>query len=132
MSERNIPPVLARLGELQSRYPWHFLGIALLTLIPALYAIFGAGGLGFKSSFNELLPDNKDSVIEARRVGERLTGAATLTVVAETRAGSHPEALKKFVHALVPKLEALGPDKVGAVDYGVHATRDFFENNKVL
>ncbi len=132
MSERTIPPVLKRLGELQSRYPWHFLAIALLTLLPAVYGIFGAGGLGFKSSFSELLPDNKDSVIEARRVGERLAGAATLTVVAETREGANPEALKRFVHALVPKLEALGPDKVGAVDYGVKETRDFFDKNKAL
>lgn len=132
MSERTIPPILRRLGELQSRYPWHFLAVALLTLVPAVYGIFGAGGLGFKSSFSELLPDNKDSVIEARRVGERLAGAATLTVVAETREGSNPEALKRFVHALVPKLEALGPDKVGAVDYGVKETRDFFDKNKAL
>ncbi|PKN46747.1 MAG: hypothetical protein CVU63_07210, partial [Deltaproteobacteria bacterium HGW-Deltaproteobacteria-20] len=132
MSERNIPPILKRLGELQSRYPWHFLAIALLTLLPASYGIFGAGGLGFKSSFSELLPDNKDSVIEARRVGDRLAGASTLTIVAETHNGPNPDALKRFVNTLVPKLEALGPDKVGAVDYGVKKTQDFFGKNKVL
>jgi len=132
MSERQIPPLLKRLGELQARYPWHFIVIALLTLIPATYAIVGAGGLGFKSSFSELLPDNKDSVIEARRVSDRLAGAATLTVVAETRAGSNPEALKGFVDALVPRLEDLGKEKVGAVDYGVKDTRDFFAKNKAL
>jgi predicted RND superfamily exporter protein len=132
MSERTIPPILKRLGELQSRYPWHFLAIALLTLLPASYGIFGAGGLGFKSSFSELLPDNKDSVIEARRVGDRLAGASTLTIVAETHNGPNPDALKRFVNTLVPKLEALGPDKVGAVDYGVKKTQDFFGKNKVL
>ncbi|HNS99542.1 MAG TPA: MMPL family transporter [Polyangiaceae bacterium] len=132
MSERNIPPILRRLGQLQADHPWRFLAIAFLSLLPALYGIFGAGGLGFKSSFDELLPDNKDSVIEARRVGERLAGASTLTVVAETRAHPNPEALKRFVDALVPKLEALGPDKVGAVDFGVKKTQEFFDHNKVL
>ena len=132
MSERRLPRILERLGELQALYPWHFVAIALLTLLPAGWLIVGGGGLGFKSSFSELLPDNRDSVIEMRRVEERLAGAATLTVVAETRGGSNPEALKAFVDAVVPKLQALGPNKVGAVDYGVKDTRAFFEENKLL
>ncbi len=132
MNERRFPPLLSRLGELQSRYPWHFVALAVLTLLPALWGVFGGGGLGFKPDFAELLPDNKDSVIEARRVSERLPGAATLTVVAEIQDGSHRKALEKFVDQLVPRLEALGPDKVGAVDYGVKDTRAFFEDKKLL
>ncbi len=132
MSERKIPQLFKRLGKLQAAHPWHFLGIALLSLVPAVYAIVGAGGLGFKSSFSELLPENKDSVIEARRVSKRLAGASTLTVVAETLNGPNPEALKSFVNALVPRLIALGKNKVGAVDYGVKETRDFFAENSVL
>lgn len=132
MNERRIPPLLARLGDLQSRYPWHFVALAMLTLVPALWGILGNGGLGFKSDFAELLPDDKDSVIEARRVSERLPGAATLTVVAEIKDGSNRAALEKFVDTLVPRLQALGPDKVGAVDYGVQDTRAFFEDKKLL
>ena len=132
MQQRPIPHLLHRLGVLQAKHPWHLLAVALLTLIPAVYAIVGHGGLGFKSSFSELLPDNKPSVIEARRVNKRLPGAATLTVVDEIPNGSNPKALEHFVDALVPRLQDLGPNKVGGVDYGVKATRAFFKQNKLL
>lgn len=132
MSERKPPRILIRLGELQTKYPWRFVLISLLTLIPAIYAIVGHGGLGFRSDFAELLPEHKDSVIEMHRVSERLPGAATLTITAEIENGSNREALKKFVDLMVPRLLALGPNKVGAVDYGVQATQEFFEKNKLL
>ncbi|MCU0691925.1 MAG: MMPL family transporter, partial [Polyangiaceae bacterium] len=132
MTEKNTPVPLRRLGELQARYPWHFVTLALFSLLPAIWAIVGGKGLGFKSDFAELLPDNKPSVIEMHRVSERLAGAATLSVVAETRDHPNPEALKGFVDALVPALQALGPKKVGAVDYGVQDTLGFFDQNKLL
>ena len=132
MSERRVPAIFARLGELQSRYPWHFLAVGLISLLPALWGIFGRGGLGFRPEFSELLPDNKPSVIEMRRVAERVPGVATLTVVAEIEDGHNRAALKRFVDELVPKLDALGPEKVGAVDYGAKDARAFFEKNELL
>jgi len=132
MDNRHAPAPLVRLAALQSRYPWHFLALGLLTLLPALWGIFGDGGLGFRPSFTELLPDNKASVIEMRRVSERLPGAATLTIVAEIDDGNNRAKLEQFVEELVPKLQSLGPEKVGAVDYGVRDTRAFFEENKLL
>ena len=132
MNDRRFPLLLARLGNLQASYPWHFIALAILSLLPALWGIFGGGGLGFKSDFAELLPDDKDSVIEARKVADRLPGASTLTVVAEIQDGSNRKSLERFVDALVPRLRALGPDKVGIVDYGVQDTRAFFEDHKLL
>src|SRR5262245_36453387 len=129
MSERPPPRVLVRLGELQAQRPWWFVWGAILTLIPALLA---AKGLGFKADFSELLPDNKPSVIEMRRVSKRLAGVSTLSVVAQISDTGNKKSLQKFVDALVPKLMALGPDWVGAVDYGVQDTRAFFEKNKLL
>lgn len=132
MNERRLPAALALLGELQSRHPWHFLVIGLCSLLPALWGIFGGDGLGFRAEFAELLPDNKPSVIEMRRVSERLPGVSTLTVTAEIEDGRNKQALARFVDTLVPKLLALGPDRVGAVDYGVKDSRAFFEDNKLL
>lgn len=129
MKPHPTPRLLVRLGELQARYPWYFVAIAIVSLVPALFA---ALGLGFRGDFAELLPDNKDSVIEARRVAKRLPGIATLTIVAEVRGGAHPAELKAFVDALVPKLMALGPSWVGAVDFGTQETRRFFDKNKLL
>lgn len=129
MSSHHLPAWLARLARLQSERPWLFVFVAILTLVPSLWA---AKGLGFRADFSELLPENKDSVIELRRVSQRLAGVATLTVVAEIPGGESPEALQQFVDELVPRLEALGPDLVGAVDYGVHGPRKFFGENALL
>jgi len=132
MEGRRVPALLAKLGELQARHPWHFLALGLLTLLPALYGILGRGGLGFRPDFTELLPANKSSVIEMRRVSARLPGDTTLTIVAQIDDGKNRAALERFVDQLVPKLAALGPDKVGAIDYGVKDARAFFEKNALL
>jgi uncharacterized protein len=129
MGERPPPRLLVKLGELQAARPWLFVVIALLSLIPAAFA---AAGLGFKADFAELLPDNKPSVIEMRRVADRLPGASTLTVVAQIEDTLHRRSLERFVDALVPKLKAMGPEWVGAVDYGVQDARRFFDQNKLL
>jgi uncharacterized protein len=129
MSERTPPKILVKLGELQAQRPWWFVWFAILSLIPAAWA---AKGLGFKADFSELLPDNKPSVIEMRRVSKRLAGVSTLSVVAQISDTGNARSLQKFVDALVPKLMALGPEWVGAVDHGVQDTRKFFEDNKLL
>ena len=129
MSERPPPRILVKLGELQAQRPWWFVWFAILSLIPAAWA---AKGLGFKADFSELLPDNKPSVIEMRRVSKRLAGVSTLSVVAQIGDTGNAKSLQKFVDALVPKLDALGPEWVGAVDHGVQDTRRFFEDNKLL
>ncbi|MBK7583064.1 MAG: MMPL family transporter [Myxococcales bacterium] len=123
-----FPTVLQRLGELQARRPWLFIAIAVVSLLPAAWSTLG---LGFKSDFAELLPDNKPSVIEMRRVSQRLAGVSTLSIVAEVPK-ANPEGLKRFVDQLVPRLTALGPERVGAVDYGVQDARAFFEKNKLF
>ncbi|HET9952908.1 MAG TPA: MMPL family transporter [Polyangiaceae bacterium] len=129
MSERELPRVLRELARLQAAAPWRFIICAVLSLVPAGWA---ASRLGFKSDFAELLPDNKDSVIEMRRVSARLPGASTLSLVAQIDDGSKRQALRTFVDRLVPELLALGPEWVGSVDYGVKETRAFFEKNQIL
>lgn len=127
--ERTAPRILQRLGAAQAHRPWLLLLVAALTLLPS--GLF-ASRLGFKPDFSELLPDNKDSVIEMRRVSKRLPGVTTLAVTAEIADAQNSAALKAFVDALAPRLEALGPDQVAQVDRGVHESRRFFEQNKLL
>ncbi len=124
-----IPSLLARLAALQARLPWHFVVLALLTLVPAAWS---TSRLGFRPDFAELLPDNKDSVIVMRKNAKRLAGASTLSLVVQIDDGSRRQSLRTFVDTLVPKLRALGPDWVGSVDYGVKETQQFFDENKLL
>jgi hypothetical protein len=128
MSDSKPPRLLQKLGEQQAKRPWLFVFLALLSLVPAVLA---TAGLKFKFDFAELLPDNKDSVVEARRVSARLPGASTLSLVIETKQ-ANPRALETFVDELVPRLQKLGPEWVGGVDFGVQDTRRFFEDKKLL
>lgn len=116
--------LLVRLGAHQVRRPLLIVVATLLTLVPAGWA---ASRLSLRTSFSELLPDSKPSVIEMRRVGSVLSGNSTLTLVAE---GASKEELKQFVDAVVPKIERLGPDYVVGVDSGPRRLQEFFEKNK--
>ncbi|MCA9630012.1 MAG: MMPL family transporter, partial [Myxococcales bacterium] len=114
------------LAAIQVRNPGVVLIVALLTLLPAGFL---ASKLTLRSSFKELLPDHKPSVVEMRRVNEKLAGASTLTVVIT---GSNVESLERTIDALSPKLQALPPEYVVGVDDGTRAVRKFFDENKAL
>src|SRR5262245_34071046 len=129
---RGAPSLRARveraagaLVELQLHRPHWLLLFALATI--ALSG-FAASRLTLKTSFGELLPQNKNSVIVADRVSQRLVSASTLVVVAQN---DDAQALKRFIDALAPEIRALGPS-VGAVDDGVRASREFFEHYQIL
>lgn len=127
--ERRLPGPLALLADLQASRPWLLVALALLTLVPSAFA---ASQLGFKPDFSELLPDNKESVIEMRRVSQRLAGNSTLSIVLRTSQPGKQKELQACTDQLVKKLYELGPEWVGAVDFGVKDARRFFEENALL
>ncbi|TKD08428.1 efflux RND transporter permease subunit [Polyangium fumosum] len=129
MHERTSPRPFRVLGRFQARRPFLVLLLALLSLVPAG---FFATKIGFRPDFSELLPDNKDSVIEMRRVSARLSGITTLTVTAEIADGKNEAALRAFVDALAPKLQAIGSPWVEQVDWSSRETKAFFDENKLL
>jgi predicted RND superfamily exporter protein len=125
-ARRRAARLAARLVRAQTEHPWLVLLGVLLTVALAGLA---TSRLTLKTSFGELLPQNKDSVVVAERVSQRLVSASTLVIVAQ---GEDKQALQRFVDALGPEIRALGPSLVGAVDDGVRASRQFFEQNQVL
>ena len=122
----SLRAVLIRLAKLQVARPWLVMLLMLLTLAPTGWL---ASRLDLKTSFTELLPDSKPSVIEMRRTEGRLASNATLTVVAES---GNVQALEAFVDALVPRLATLDPSLVSTVDYGSKDAQAFFEQNQAL
>ncbi len=118
--------VFEPLARLQTARPFMVLAVALLTVF---LAGLGASRLKLKTSLGELLPANKESVIVAEKVRERLISASTLYIVAESK---DTAALKRFVDALAPELRALPPGLLGAVDDGVREAQAFFAKNKIL
>ncbi len=126
MPRTRFEKFLWELVQAQVRRPWLFLGAAVALALPA-YIL--ARGLDLHTGFDALLPENKPSVVELRRVSARTPGVSSLAVVID---GTDRNALQRFSDALVPELRALGPDWVGSAENGIHATRDFVEPRQAL
>jgi predicted RND superfamily exporter protein len=117
---------IQRLVTAQVRHPWTFVFAAALLAIPSFYF---SRQLDLKTGFDSLLPDNKPSVIELKRVSQRTAGVANLAIVIN---GKDKVALQKFSDALLPPLRALGPDWVGTAENGVRAVQDFMTPRQAL
>lgn len=118
--------VLAWLREVPIAHPWWVVVVVLFTLLPA--AIL-SGRLELRTSFSELLPQSRPSVIELQRVRTRITGVSTLIVAVE---GRDAPSLERFVDELSPKIRQLGPGYVSGVDEGSREARRFVEAHKAL
>jgi predicted RND superfamily exporter protein len=110
----------------QVRRPWAFVITAALLAAPSLYF---SRQLELKTGFDSLLPDNKPSVIEQKRVSQRTAGVANLAIVID---GRDKLALKRFSDALLPPLRALGSDWVGTAENGVRAEQEFLKQRQAL
>ncbi len=118
--------MLERFVDWQTRRPLWVLALVVLITAPAIWA---ATRLDLWTGFDALLPENKPSVIESRRVGEKTAGVASLILVID---GKDPDKLVRFGDALLPDLRALGPDWVGTAENGIQAQRNFFEQHRAL
>jgi len=111
--------------------------VLLLVLATLLPTGFLASRLSLRTEFTELLPDGKRSVIEARRIAERLSSrstpgagsGSTLSVVAQSE---NIDVLKRFVDTLGPQIRKLDPKLVTSVQDGSREVQDFFRAHKHL
>ncbi len=100
--------------------------LAALTILPSVLL---ARKLELKTGFSELLPDTSPSVVEHRRVSQRLAGVSTLSIAFEA---NDTELLKRVVDEMGPKLRELPKEWVSNVDDGPRAALAFFRENKHL
>ena len=126
---QRIRHVFHLLVRVQTERPWVIGLLALVTTVPALLA---ARGLGLKTDFSELLPDNKPSVVEMRRVAQKLT--VRLDADDGGRGPGEPPRGARGIRRTrsCRKIQALGPEWVGAVDAGNRESHAFFDHNKLL
>lgn len=113
------PDFVKWLVHAQHRRPGTMISIALLSLVPALLL---ALRLEVRTDFRDLLPEDKESVVELDRLNARIGGRETLTVVVE---GGDADVHREFVDALSPKLRKMGPNWVVGVDDGMRSLRHF-------
>ena len=118
--------ILGVLISWQIRRPTYFLLVALALTLPAAYY---ARSLELRTGFESLLPENRPSVIELKRVGQHTAGVSTLAIVMD---GSDKQALQQLGDTLLPPLRALGPEWVGTAEVGVHAEREFLQKRQAL
>lgn len=117
---------LGWLREVPLAHPWWVVLAVLATLVPGVIL---SHSLEVRTSFSELLPESRPSVVELRRVRGRLAGVSTLVVAVE---GNGPRSLMRFVDELSPRLRKLGPEYVSGVDEGDRDARRFIEGHRAL
>jgi len=114
-----------RLAAAQVARPWTFVIVSWLIVAASIPFL---AKLELHSSWTSLLPTDKPSVVDLERVGQRVGGLTTLSVVVESR---DLPAMQRFVTELVPRLERLGPP-VRAVDWNMSAYEDFVTEHREL
>src|SRR5579864_1081288 len=103
------------------RRPWRpILSCAALALAGA----FLATRLELRTRFDQLLPDGQASVVELRRVQDRVATTQNVFIVLE---GPRPADLRAMGDALCRRLAALGEPSVASVKDGVQDARAFLE-----
>ena len=133
MREAPDPPpfivdrALVRLARLGVRRAWTVL---LGTLVVLALALGAASRLEFREDFLELLPSESVGARLLRAAMRRMGGgSATLFVVVES---PDPEANRRVVDALEPRLRALPPSLVRTVEHGPEEARRFFWQRRWL
>lgn len=116
----------SRYSQFVFRRPLVVVALAALVLAPMLWL---ATKLDLRTDFKDLLPQNKRSVIELDRIGQRIGGNASFSIGIE---GDDLPAMKRFADALADRLRALPPGIIYHLDYTVKDEREFFMKNRWL
>jgi hypothetical protein len=111
--------VMLALAELQVARPW-----LPLVVVGAITAFFGwrASHLELRLRYEQMLPESAPAVIELHRLEQRTTASQTVMIVLE---GDDEKALRSMGDALVPRLVALGQDRISSAEDGIQASRSF-------
>jgi uncharacterized protein len=114
----NLDKAMERFAWLSYRRPWRVLAwVVAVTLVAGLLA----SRLVFHGSFVELLPAHTLEVRDLESVSQKAGGDGYLVLRAR---GASPETLRRFAHALAPKLEALEEVRYVEFRYDVQFFKD--------
>jgi uncharacterized protein len=113
--------LMDRLADIQIERP-----MAPLTIVLALSLFFAwlATHLELRTRYDQLLPRSQPSVIELKRLEKRTNAAQTVMVLLE---GEDRQVLRALGDAIVPQLDALGPEIVSGAEDGIQETRKFLQ-----
>lgn len=109
-----------------TRRPGRILAALALTLLPAGWA---AKQLELRTDLKELLPQDQPSVVDLRRIEQRLEGSGAFIVAIE---GDDLAAMKRLSDDLAERIAALPRDLVRYVDKDVTDERQYLEQTRYL
>ena len=115
-----------RLADLQIRHPIAILAVVAASCIPAGWA---ALHLELRTDWTELLPENKPSIKDLRRIQERFGVLGTYTVAIE---GDDLPAMERFAEDLSARISTLPSGQVAYVDKDVKDEKAFFTAHRWL
>lgn len=104
-----------------------FIACLLLSGVGAFYSakLF----MNLRTDLEELLPNTARSVMDLNEVTSRLESIDNLSVLVLS---DDPEASKRFVNALVKRLESVPKEIIASVEYNIAKELDFFEKRRAL
>jgi uncharacterized protein len=103
--------------------------ILVATLLLTAAAGWRASKLKLKTDLAELLPEKDPAVVVMREMSGRIPGLSHIVIGVESPS---PEANRRFVDELVPRIGVRKIPGVVEVDFGVQDERTFFKKNKFL
>ena len=116
--------MLRKLAVFQQR---HALWITLAGLLLAGLSIIPVSQLGLNSAWTALLPKDQPSVHDLEQLRNRIGGLSTLTVAIQSK---DLDAMQRFAHDLVPKLESIPKGLVRTVDWNVLTYENFVREHQ--
>jgi hypothetical protein len=119
--------IIARVTGVAVDHPWRFV---LAAVIIAAVAVKLASGLEIHSSFEELLPEDVQSVREIKELVRRVGGDGTILVVVESLDGpNHLRELESLSEKLSKEILALGPQQIRSVQSSMAKVRDWYADH---
>ncbi|QQR91253.1 MAG: MMPL family transporter [Myxococcales bacterium] len=123
-----IERFLSRLAKVQSTTRGAVL-LCLLAITIAVSSLPLIAQLELNSSWTALLPEDTPSVVDLKKIGDRLSGLTTLTIALEH---SDTDTLIAFAKELSPALEELKPLGVRSVDANISLFDQFASEHRHL
>ena len=116
-----LPLAQRRLSSWQLAHPWW--PVVLCAATAALAALV-ATRLELRTRFDQLLPESQPSVLELRRLADRIGGQSNVFVVLE---GQDDTLLRSMGDDLALDLRGLGPEWVTGAEDGVQSSKAYLE-----
>ncbi len=108
------------------RFDWLMVAISIICIVSCLLYV---RKIQIRSDFKEMLPDQYQSVVELKKIEERVKSTSTLAVIV---GGENWASMRNFIDDFVFRAKAEMPVDIAEIEYNARDVHQFFDQNKYL